>query len=57
MKKTIGIGVVLVVILAVLRRFGPALRERAMAKCQDVFEISAARERTPDHRGVPVTTG
>jgi hypothetical protein len=29
-------------ILAVLRRFGPALRDRAMAKCQEMFERSFA---------------
>ena len=40
MKKTIGIAVALVVILAVLRRFGPALRDRAMARCQEMFERS-----------------
>jgi hypothetical protein len=34
----IGIAVALVVILAVLRRFGPALRDRAMAKCQEMFD-------------------
>ena len=36
----IGIAVALVAILAVLRRFGPALRDRAMAKCQEMFERS-----------------
>jgi hypothetical protein len=39
-KKTIGIAAALVAILAVLRRFGPALRDRAMAKCQEMFERS-----------------
>jgi hypothetical protein len=39
-KKMIGIAVALVVVLAVLRRFGPALRDRAMAKCQEMFERS-----------------
>jgi hypothetical protein len=39
-KKMIGIAVALVAILAVLRRFGPALRDRAMAKCQEMFERS-----------------
>jgi hypothetical protein len=38
MKKVIGIAVAVVVILAVLRRFGPGLKERAMAKCQEMFE-------------------
>jgi len=41
MKKMIGIAVAVVVVLAVLRRFGPALRDRAMgacqAKCQEMF--------------------
>jgi hypothetical protein len=36
-KKMIGIAVGLVVVLVVLRRFGPALRGRAMAKCQEMF--------------------
>ena len=40
MKKMIGIAVALVAILAVLRRFGPALWDRAMAKCQEMFERS-----------------
>jgi hypothetical protein len=40
MKKMIGIAVALVVVFAVLRRFGPALRDRAMAKCQEMFERS-----------------
>jgi hypothetical protein len=40
MKKMMGIAVVLVVVFAVLRRFGPALRDRAMAKCQEMFERS-----------------
>jgi hypothetical protein len=41
-KKMIGIAVALMAILAVLRRFGPALRDRAMAKCQEMFERSFA---------------
>ena len=48
MKKTIGIAVALVVVFAVLRRFGPALRDRAMAKCQDMFESLSTRERALD---------
>lgn len=40
MKKVIGIALALVLLLAVLRRFGPALRDRAMAKCQEMFEGS-----------------
>jgi hypothetical protein len=55
-KKTIGIAVALVVVLAVLRRFGPALRDRAMAKCQDMFESHSMRERTLDEeRDKPVS--
>lgn len=38
MKKMIGIAVALVVVFAVLRRIGPALRDRAMAKCQEMFD-------------------
>ena len=34
----IGIAVALVVVFAVLRRFGPALKDRAIAKCQEMFE-------------------
>ena len=41
MKKVIGIAVGAVVVLAVLRRFGPALRNRAMAMCQKMFERSS----------------
>ncbi len=37
----IGIAVALAVVLAVLRRFGPALRDRAIAECQKMFERSA----------------
>jgi hypothetical protein len=40
-KKMIGIAVAFLVVLAVLRRFGPALRDRAMAKCQEMFERSS----------------
>jgi hypothetical protein len=39
-KKMIGIAVALVAVLAVLRRFGPAMRDRAIAKCQEMFERS-----------------
>jgi hypothetical protein len=38
MKRMIGIAVALVVVLAVIRRFGPALRNRARAKCQEMFD-------------------
>lgn len=48
MKKTIGIAVALVVVLAVLRRFGPALRHHAMVKCQDMFESLSTQERALD---------
>jgi len=47
-KKTIGIAVALVVVLAVLRRFGPALRDRAMAKCQEMFESRSPGRRALD---------
>ena len=40
MKKMIGIAVAAVVVFAVLRRFGPALRDRAVARCQEMFERS-----------------
>jgi hypothetical protein len=39
-KKMVGIAVALVVVVAVVRRFGPALRDRAMGKCQEMFERS-----------------
>lgn len=41
MKKMIGIAVALVVVFAVLRRFGPVLRDRAMAMCREMFERSS----------------
>ena len=47
MKKMIGIVVALVVVLAVLRRFGPAFRDRAKAMCQEMFERSS-EEGAPD---------
>ena len=47
-KKMIGIAVALVVVLAVLRRFGPALRDRAMAKCQEMFESHFTPDRALD---------
>jgi hypothetical protein len=46
----IGIGVALVAVLAMLRRFGPALRDRAMTKCQEMFESHAAREHALDDK-------
>jgi hypothetical protein len=36
-KLIVGAGV-LVLALAALRRFGPALGKRAMAKCQEMFD-------------------
>lgn len=51
MKKMIGITAALVLVLAVLRRLGPALRDRAMARCQEMFERSPrerALDREPD---------
>lgn len=38
MKKTITGAAALVAALATLRRFGPALGERAMRKCEQMFE-------------------
>jgi hypothetical protein len=38
MKKAIIVAGVLVAVFAALRRFGPALRERAMKKCEQMFE-------------------
>jgi hypothetical protein len=49
-KKMIGIAVALVAVLAVLRRFGPALRNRAMAKCQEMFESHSTRVRALDNK-------
>jgi len=40
-KKMIGIAVAAVIVFAVLRRFGPALRDRAMGMCQEMFERSS----------------
>lgn len=60
MKKVIGIAVALVAVLAVLRRFGPALRDRAMDKCQEMFESHSTRERALDEEAeqlVPATAG
>jgi hypothetical protein len=58
--KKIGIAVGLAVVLAILRRFGPALRDRAMAKCQEMFESHSTRERALDEerdRLVSATAG
>ena len=59
MKKMIGIAVALVAVLAVLRRFGPALRDRAMAKCQQMFERSFGERALDKERDnlVPATAG
>ena len=59
-KKMIGIAVALVAVFAVLRRFGPALKERAMAKCQEMFESHFTREHALDEEPeslVPATGG
>jgi len=40
-KKMIGTAVAVVVVFALLRRFGPALRDRAIAMCQEMFERSS----------------
>ena len=50
MKKMIVIAVALVAVFAVLRRFGPALRDRAMAKCQEMFESHSKREGALDNK-------
>ena len=47
MKRMTGIAVALVVVLAVIRRFGPALRDRAMAKCQEMFDRMPERISRP----------
>jgi hypothetical protein len=36
-KKLIVIAVGSIAVFAVLRRFGPAMRERAVAKCQEMM--------------------
>ena len=59
-KRMIGIAVALVVVFAVLRRFGPALKERATAKCQEMFENHFTREHALDEEPenlVPATAG
>lgn len=38
MKKVIIGAAALVAVLAALRRFGPALGERAMSKCEEMFD-------------------
>lgn len=38
MKKVIFAGAALVAALVALRRFGPALGQRAMKKCEEMFE-------------------
>ena len=43
----IGIAVALVASLH-LRRFGPALKERFMAKCQEMFDSHFTREHALD---------
>jgi hypothetical protein len=42
-KKMIGIAVVAAVVFAVLRRFRPALKDHAMAMCQEMFERSSGK--------------
>jgi uncharacterized membrane protein YccC len=59
-KKMIGIAVALVAVFAVLRRFGPALKDRAMAKCQEMFESHLTPERALDEEPenlVPAVAG
>ena len=60
MKRMIGIAVALVAVFAVLRRFGPVLKDRAMAKCQEMFESHSTPERALDKKRenlVPSTAG
>jgi hypothetical protein len=58
MKKVIGIALVVAVVLAVFRRFGPALRDRAMARCQEMFErVSGERAHDQDREHVVSATG
>jgi hypothetical protein len=58
MKKVIGIALVVAVVLAVLRRFGPALRDRAMARCREMFErVPGERARDQDREHVVSATG
>ncbi len=48
MKRLVGIVVALAVVFALLRRFGPALSDRAMTKCQEMMatcqEMMARRQ-------------
>ncbi len=37
MKKFVAITAASVVVFALLRHFGPALRDRAMARCQEMM--------------------
>ena len=49
MKKLVFIVAAAVVAFAVLRRFGPNLRERAMAKCQEeMTRFSETHPRTSE---------
>lgn len=59
MKKMIGIAVVLAVVVAAVRWFGPALKERAMAKCKETFEHPPGERALGTEREdiVPVTAG
>lgn len=47
MKKLIVIAAGSIVVFAVLRRFGPELRERAMAKCREMFEEASFEQTRP----------
>jgi hypothetical protein len=47
-KKMVGITVASVAVLVVLRRFGPGLRDRAMTKCQEMFESQRALDKERD---------
>lgn len=56
MKKMIGIAVALVAVLAGLRRFGPALRDRAMARCQEMFERSSGERADKERENLVLAT-
>jgi hypothetical protein len=50
-KLVVGVGV-FVLALAALRRFGPALGKRSMAKCQEMFDRMPERFSAQRMRGI-----
>jgi hypothetical protein len=49
MKKLFAVAAIFAVTVIALRRFGPALAKRAMAKCDEMMEARGeAREASPD---------